>query len=164
MGDKKQSATLVVDTREPLHGAWEPYFEARTIRGTLKTGDYSVAGLETEIAIERKELSDLLGCLTTNRGRFERELTRARDMRYFAVICEGTYKQLFEGLYRSRMNKKAAWESVAAFEIRYNIPFYFMGSPELAARKAESLLLKYWREFHEKPLDELSRAINNIFI
>ena len=144
--NEKQSATLVVDTREPQRGGWDSYFETPTVRDTLKTGDYSVLGHENSIAVERKELGDLISCLTSSRSRFERELERSRDLDFFCVICEGTYRQLFDGLYRSKMNSKAAWESVATFEVRYKIPFYFMGSPELAAAKCQSLLLKFWRE------------------
>ena len=144
---------IIKDTREPEVGSWDAYFTAPSVRGTLKTGDFSLLDYDNKIAIERKELNDLIGCLTTNRDRFERELTRAQSLDYFAVIVEGTYRQLAEGAYRSRMNPKSAWESVAAFEVRYKCPFYFMGSAEMAARKAESLLLKFHRE-QEKKLEE----------
>ena len=137
---------IIKDTREPEVGSWDAYFTAPSVRGTLKTGDFSLLGYDNKIAIERKELNDLIGCLTTNRDRFERELERSQEMDFFCVICEGSYRQLAEGAYRSRMNPKSAIESISAFEIRYGTHFLFAGNKELAAKKAESLLLKYHRE------------------
>jgi DNA excision repair protein ERCC-4 len=63
----------IIDTREqePLDLA-----PLRTERGTLPTGDYSLKGLEHVIAIERKSLSDLLGCCGGERERFEKEIQR----------------------------------------------------------------------------------------
>ena len=158
-----REAVLIKDTREPAY-AWDAYFKAPTITKKLDTGDYSLLGMETEIAVERKTLDDLVGCLTKGRERFERELERSTGLDYFCVIVEAGYSQLVLGDYRSRLNTKSAIESISTFEIRYSTHFLFAGNRELAARKAESLLLKYWREFHQKPLDELSRAIENIKI
>lgn len=156
-------AVLIKDTREPEF-AWDVYFKAPVITKKLDTGDYSLQGFEDKIAVERKTLDDLVGCLTKGRDRFERELERSRSLDYFVVLVEAGYSQLVLGDYRSRLNTKSAIESISAFEIRYGTHFLFAGNQELAARKAESLLLKYWREYHQKPLGELSRAINNIFI
>jgi len=53
---------IIVDTREQ-----SPYSFAtitpppETIRATLKTGDYSLAGYENKITIERKSLIDAFG-------------------------------------------------------------------------------------------------------
>ena len=75
---------IIVDSREQL----SYHFQTPSIRGTLATGDYSIAGLEDLIAIERKTLDDLIGCLCNGRERFERELYRGKSLDYFAVIIE----------------------------------------------------------------------------
>ena len=55
----------------------------RSVRGTLYSGDYSVAGLTELFAIERKSVADLVGCcMGENRTRFERELHRLRGYRF----------------------------------------------------------------------------------
>lgn len=62
------SPTIVIDSREqrPL-----PFERLKTQPGSLITGDYSVAGMETQIAIERKSIEDLAGCCAgQNRERF----------------------------------------------------------------------------------------------
>lgn len=138
-------AVLIKDTREP-ELAWDAYFAAPTITKKLDVGDYSLQGFEDKIAVERKTLDDLVGCLTKGRDRFERELQRSTQLVYFCVIVEAGYSQLVLGQYRSRLNTKSAIESISAFEIRYGTHFLFAGNQELAARKAESLLLKFYRE------------------
>jgi len=59
---------ILIDTREQ-----QPYdFDTPFEMGTIPIGDYSIRGLENHIAIERKELNDLISCLTTGRERFEK--------------------------------------------------------------------------------------------
>jgi ERCC4-type nuclease len=70
---------IVIDTREqdPL-----VFSRLQSVRGTLTTGDYSIAGLESLFAVERKSISDLVGCcMGDSRQRFERELHRLRGFR-----------------------------------------------------------------------------------
>ena len=86
-------AVLVKDTREPEF-AWDAYFTAPVINKKLDTGDYSLKGFESYIAIERKTIDDLIGCLTKGRERFERELKRSKKLDYFAVIVEAGFTQL----------------------------------------------------------------------
>jgi len=152
-----EGPVLIKDSREPAV-AWDEYFKAPMIVRKLDTGDYSVDGLETMIAIERKTLDDLVGCLGKGRARFERELERSQALDYFAVIVEEGYAQLATGNYRSQLNPRAAVESISAFEVRYGTHFLFAGSQELAARKCESLLVKFWRE-QQKQLDGLAATI-----
>jgi len=54
---------ILIDTREPDFHPWEQYFSCQVIRGTLPTGDFSLPGCEEWIAIERKTIDDLIGCL-----------------------------------------------------------------------------------------------------
>jgi len=50
-----ESVTAIIDSREQL----ELSLDART----LDTGDYSLAGCEHVVRIERKSLDELLGCV-----------------------------------------------------------------------------------------------------
>lgn len=137
---------IVIDSREQL-----PYhFQTPAIRGTLGTGDYSILGLENIIAIERKTLPDLIGCLCDGRERFERELYRARALDYFAVIIECTLSDLANGEYRSQMTPKSAIQSLLTFSIRYRLPIFFVENRNYGSRVTESLLLKYAREIEKR--------------
>ena len=87
--------TVIVDSREqrPFAFQHEPY--AATVEaGTLAVGDYSLAGLEDKVAVERKSLPDLVLCLGRERERFERELQRGAALEAFAVVVEASWAEL----------------------------------------------------------------------
>ena len=137
---------ILIDSREQL-----PYqFQADSEVGALPVGDYSICGLENHIAIERKEINDLIGCLTTGRDRFERELHRGRALDYFALVIEGSLSDLSNGNYRSKMLPKSAIQSLLAFSIRYRLPVWFCENRTYGQRVTESLLCKYAREIEKK--------------
>lgn len=148
---------ILIDTREPENGGWEPFFTVPTVRGKLDLGDYSLPGCGQWIAVERKALNDLIGCLCSSRERFTRELAAAARIPHFYVIVEGTYEDIFMGRYLSAMNRKSAWESVVALSMRYNIPFLFAENQRLAAVLCESILLRWYRE-HVKAMEAIQKA------
>jgi len=137
---------ILIDTREQ-----QPYeFENPSEVGTIPVGDYTIAGLEDCIAIERKELNDLVSCLTNGRERFERELYKARALDYFALVIEASLSDLANGHYRSQMGPKSTIQSLLAFSVRYRLPIFFAESREYGQRVTESLLVKYGREIEKK--------------
>jgi DNA excision repair protein ERCC-4 len=146
--------TLVVDTREQL--PWR--FQSPTVSGTLPYGDYSVAGLEHLIAIERKSFQDLLGSLTQGRERFETELKRARSLHRFFVIAECAPSDIlvdnFGGM--SRAHPRSIWGTICIWSTRYH-PFILAGDRETAAKLAEGLLVGYALEFR-KGIRAMDRA------
>ena len=63
---------VICDTREPWPHPWAQWMPetVRLRRGALETGDFALAGIEDGALIERKSVSDLLGCMTgTSRDR-----------------------------------------------------------------------------------------------
>lgn len=146
---------IVVDTREQTPWLFQgPRFaEVEVERAALATGDYSLAGLEDMVAIERKSLADLLGCLTHERERFERELERGRCLDFFAVLVEGSFADLASGEYRSAMQPHAACQSVLAMMTR-GTPFLFAGSHSGGQYACWSLLRHYQRRMLKRK-DEL---------
>jgi DNA excision repair protein ERCC-4 len=84
---------IVVDTREQT-----PYLfdkaDIITHVDTLPIGDYSIQGFQDRVAVERKTLDDLVGCLVgKNRDRFERELQKGRYLDLFVVVVEDTMNE-----------------------------------------------------------------------
>ncbi len=137
---------ILIDSREQL-----PYkFETASETGTLPTGDYSLVGAESLIAIERKSVDDLIGCLTSGRERFERELHRGKALDYFGLVIEASLSDLSNGRYRSEMKPRAAVQSLLTFSIRYGLPLFFVENRKYGARVTESLLLKYAREVEKR--------------
>ncbi|HEV3065746.1 MAG TPA: ERCC4 domain-containing protein [Chthoniobacterales bacterium] len=147
--------TIVVDTREqdPL-----PFSRLKTQPGTLITGDYSVAGLETSFAVERKTVQDFVGCcMGENRSRFERELHRLRGMRFKRLLIVGTENEILRGQYHSNIKPKSVFGTLCAFEIRYDTPVVFCPTPEAAGRMIERWGFWFTREAVEA-VNDLWRA------
>ena len=135
---------IVVDSREqcPFPFAHERY-GAKTKQGALTVGDYSLAGLEDKVAVERKSLPDLVACLGRERERVEREWMRGAALDAFAVVCEGSWLELARGEYRSQLNPHAACQSVLAFTARYRVPFLFAGTRGAAEYMTWGFLRQY---------------------
>lgn len=137
---------LLVDTREQTPYRFDRY-GVEIIRAALPAGDYSLPGFEDRAAIERKgSLDELVLCLSSDRGRFERELQRAATLDFFAVVIEGSFTDLMAGRFRSKMTVNAVVETVAAFTVRYRTAFLFCGGRAQAERMTFSLLSKFERE------------------
>jgi len=137
---------IVVDTREQRAYDFKRFPLVEVIRGTLPTGDYSLAGYERHAAIERKSLDDLIGCLTVGRDRFERELDRAWSFECFAVVVEASMEDVSRHRYTSRMDPHAALQSILAFQVRYGCPFMFAGSRQAGEYVTFWTLQKFARE------------------
>jgi len=151
-GLHKLEPIILIDTRE--RKPWR--FTSATLSEKLETGDYTVAGCEHLVAVERKSLDDLVLCLTGDRERFERELTRGTRIPHFIVVVEASYADLWEGKYKSDATPSSMWGSVCAFQIRYGVSFIFAGSRTAGAKVCEDLLLAYWQQNLIKPLKAIS--------
>lgn len=140
---QKPNMRVVVDTREQKPYRFERYPGIAVECGTLAIGDYSLTGLTDKVAVERKELADLITCLGRERERFERELAKAAAMEAFAVVIEADWKDLASGNYKSQLKPHAACQSVMAFVGRYRIPFLFSGTRLAAEYMTHGFLLQY---------------------
>ena len=136
--------TILVDSREqrPFNFEHERY-DVQIQPGTLSVGDYSLAGLQDKVAVERKSLPDLVQCLGRERERFERELLRGAALDAFAVVVEGSWSDLANGNFRSQLNPHAACQSVLSFMSRYRVPFLFAGSRPAAEYSVWGFLHQY---------------------
>jgi DNA excision repair protein ERCC-4 len=136
--------TIIVDTREqtPL-----PFSRLKTQAGTLVTGDYSIAGLESLFSIERKSIADLTACcIGENRSRFEKELLRLKAYRFKRLLIVGSELDIQNCRYHSSIAPKSVFGSLAAWEMRFDLPAIFKPNPEAAARQVESWAYYFARE------------------
>ena len=116
---------IKVDTREQTPYLFKRYSTVEVIPGTLTAGDYTVPGFEDEVAIERKELSDLIGCLSHDRERFTRELERLRGYQSAALLVEAPFAVIKAGRYRNHMKPEAAVQSILSIMQKYRMPVFF---------------------------------------
>lgn len=141
--------TCLIDSREQKPLDLSPM---KTVRGTLTTGDYSVVGLTNYIAIERKELSDLIMCVGAERERFEKEIQRMLSYETRAIVVEASWADLEAGGWRSRVSPKAAMGSVLSWLAR-GVPVVMAGGRDRAARVISHTMFlaarRRWRELQQ---------------
>lgn len=141
---------VVIDTREqaPFHFLnCDPWSIVPTVEQALPTGDYSIAGHESSVTIERKSISDFLGSISADRDRFEREFERMAEMKFAAVAIEG---QLSDVLVHARENTRLLGRSITgtvnSWSVRYGVHFVFCLSRRHAELTTLALLNAFWKE------------------
>lgn len=124
-----------------------------TVRGTLKSGDYSLVGYESRVAVERKSLADLYGTLGQGRDRFERELVRLSQMEFAAVVVEATWPEVCaEPPEHTKLPPKIVFRSVVAWSVRYPTVHWIPAGPRrLAEITTFRLLERFVKEDMSKP-------------
>lgn len=126
----------------------------------LASGDYSIAGLEDRVAIERKSLSDWFQSIGRERDRFEREMQRLAEMKFAAVVIEGDWESiLLRPPNSTQVSPKVASRTIASWSIRYGVHFY----PTMNRRHAElwtfSLLSMFWRQ-HQRSDERIAEEVS----
>lgn len=139
--------TIVIDSREQDRLV---FTRLPSVVSGLRTGDYSALGIEEHFCVERKSISDLVGCcVNSNRDRFENELHRARGYRFARLLVIGTRADIEQENYRSQLPAKVVFSTLSMIEARYNVPVVFIPTPEEAARQVESWAFWVAREVVE---------------
>ncbi len=136
--------TIIIDSREQRSYTFQgikPEPPATIIQG-LKTGDYSVQGMEHLVCAERKSLTDLFGSVGNGRARFEREMVRMSEMQYGALIIEAQLSTIFTNPpSRSKMNPRSVFRTLISWSQKYNVHVWPVWDRE-AAEKVTYLILK----------------------
>jgi DNA excision repair protein ERCC-4 len=152
MGKLLDFYTIVIDRREQKPYEFETGERWGSIRGTLKTGDYSILGLEDKIAIERKSLEDFVSTIIHANDRFAREVYRSGSLFYFAIVVEASVEDIALGRYRSRAHPQAVLARVASLSLDCCIPIFFC-KDRAGGREMTQTLLKYAAKKLESSLD-----------
>ena len=153
--------TIAIDTREqhPLqflnykadaNQGYKPLI-IRTQTMALKTGDYSLVGYESRIAIERKSLSDAYSTFGQDRERFERELERLAAMEFAAVVIEADWGTILNHPPpHTKFTPKSVFRSITAWEIRYGVHFWPCPTRNFAERRVLRTLQRFWLDEQER--------------
>ena len=113
------------DGRRPL--------AVRTEYAHLKTGDYSIKGCESLVTVERKSLADLYSTLGQGRDRFQREHERMTEMQFACVVVESDWQTVINNPpTHSKLNPKTIWRTAISWQLRYDVPWYMLGTRRLA--------------------------------
>ena len=124
-----EHVVALVDSREQLPLKLEPLAVEVT---TLQTGDYSVAGLQDLVAVERKSLQDLVQCVGRERERFQRELDRLRAYPVRLLVVEAEWSQIERREYRGSVSPQSVIGSLLAWQSR-GLPTMLVGDHERAS-------------------------------
>lgn len=154
--------TILIDTREQLPYAFRNIDKKGRIVVTrfqgLKTGDYSLAGHESEIMIERKSLVDLYSTIGSElssgkeEDRFEREFQRMSEAEIAVVVVEASMEELlnptaFRDDWRSGLHPNSVFGVYTSWSLRYpKVHWCFAGNREQAERLTFELLRKYYEQ------------------
>lgn len=143
---RPEDLTAIIDTREQLPLDLAPM---KTMRAGLPTGDYGILGLEHVIAVERKSLTDLLGCIGQERERFERELQRLLAYEARALVVEASWEDIEKGGWRQQVTPQAAMGSLIGW-LAQGVPIVMAGSREAAQKFVGRFMFiaarRRWRE------------------
>ena len=140
--DKAAPFTLVVDTREK-----KPYSFAGfdvIVKG-LKTGDYSIVGLEDKLAVERKSFSDAWQSMSSSRERFTRCIKRLAELDRAAIVIECSLTELsIPPRQVQRVSPASVVGGLISWSAQYAIPVFFCDNPMLAERVTLRFLAAYF--------------------
>jgi len=150
--------TIVIDKREQhpftfqgiesdAKGSRRPMF-IPTKPGTLPSGDYSVAGLEHAVAVERKSLVDLYGTIGAGRDRFVRELERLDQMEFAAVVIEAGWPAIIGNPPpSSKVSPKVIYRSIIAWGQRFpRVHWWPCPHRTFAERTTFRILQRFWTD------------------
>lgn len=161
-GEKSLLSTfeLIVDTREQRTARAKKRFDSFSVpykKGILDYGDYTwnitlkegqMYDIDKRIypkcVVERKmSLDELAGNMGRDRERFKREFERATKAGAIVyLVCEnGSWEKILSGSYRSKMNPNAFFNSLIAWEARYNLRIVFC-HPETTAKLIQEILYR----------------------
>ena len=140
--------TILTDTREQEPYSFDPRLAA-TERRALPAGDYSVAGLEGVVAVERKSLDDFVSTVIHSRERFRNELRKLESYRAACVVVEAGVVDVLLHRYRGEAHPNAVLGNALSVILDYRIPVFFCSNRQAACHFAQAYLLaahKRWSE------------------
>jgi ERCC4-type nuclease len=145
---KVPKPVVLVDSREQLPFSFSRFgnWIKEERRATLKTGDYSVEGMQDVLTLERKSLQDLIGTLIHGRRRFIEECERMTQFRWRAILVEASYEDVkspYDHLGFTAAHPNGIAGSLDAVECKFHIPVIYTSQHRaLAEEKAASWLSK----------------------
>ena len=152
--------TIVIDTREQ-----EPYsfdtWRVNSVRKALPAGDYSLAGYEETLAVERKSLDDLVSTVIWGRKRFLRELAKLAEYEAACIVVEAHMEDIVRGKYRSHATPHSVLGSLVSIHVDYGIPVFCCSNRQIACYYVAMFLLRYHRKVSAEKCQPITRNKEN---
>lgn len=133
---------IVIDTREQKAYSFDAD-RAETVKAALPAGDYSLAGLETVVAVERKSLDDFVSTVIHARKRFHAELRRLAGYRAACIVVEGSLADVLAHRYKGEAHPHSVVGAVVSIVVDFGIPVYFCSTRQIARMFTQEFLLRH---------------------
>ena len=132
---------IIADSREK-----DPYTfgDIPTVRDKLEVGDYSISGLESCVAIERKNLDDFVATVIRGKDRFHNELVILARMEFAAIVVEASLTDILEKRYAGHVNPLSVIGAAVAIMVEYRVPIMFCGNRQAACHVTRSILKRLY--------------------
>lgn len=143
---------LIVDTREKNPFSFSRFqgWFAGVERKALGLGDYSIAGLEQECTVERKDLADLVHSFTAERAAFVERLRQMSRLPHRLLVITAPLSQVKSKYSHSPANPNQITQSLIAVLAGLGVPFLCVETHELGEEIVASYLyqvfLYHWLE------------------
>jgi ERCC4-type nuclease len=144
---KAGPVTIIIDTREQEGYSFDPRLAA-TVRRALPAGDYSVAGMENTVAVERKSLDDFVSTVIHSRARFRKELRKLAEYRAACVVVEAGLLEVMLHRYRGDAHPNAVVGNALSIILDFRIPVFFCSSRQAACQFVQAYLLAAHERWH----------------
>ena len=99
------------------------------VRRALPAGDYSVAGLESMVAVERKTLDDFVSTVIRARGRFRANCASSAGYARACIVVEADLADVLQGRYRGDAHPNAVLGSALSIILDYRRPGLLLLQP-----------------------------------
>lgn len=135
---------ILIDSREQKPWAFPAdTFDVR--RATLTTGDYTLAGLEDRVAIERKSIGDLVNTVIHDWLRFRKELIRLAAFDFAAVVIEADASDLMEHRYESDANPRSVMGRLNSIMFDHGVNVTWWGRRQQCEPLVHQLFSGIWK-------------------
>lgn len=153
-----EEIVITTDTREQLTLDFTKFRGVSSVRGTLKTGDYSIQGYDDTICFERKSVQDLVGTLIGGHERFLREMERMRSFKAKYILIEHTPDILYNYCAKHGWQRKfnTIIQSLLAYACHYQCRVRFCKDREDMAE----YIVKKAREFLKEQGEQKNESQN----
>jgi len=150
---------ILADTREKTGWTFEPNDKCLGCEHVaIKTGDYTIKGLEDYICVERKATpSEISTNLGMDSVRFYKELERMRPIKHKYIMCEFYLDDLLrfpEGsgippskLKLIKMTGKMVLKLLTEVQLEYGINVMFCGSPSNAFTMTTCVMKRIYEKY-----------------
>ena len=137
--------TVVIDSAEHMGYRFERFTNwfSGSLRKRLKVGDYTILGMEEEVAVERKTVPDLVNSIIQDRKDFIEKCERLSSFKRKCIVIEGSLSVIKTPYADSQAHPNAVLGSLLAAQERWEIPVYFLDEFLLAEEFVASMLSKY---------------------